>query len=243
MQRPDPTATVAEVLKAITPVLAPVMERLATAPQPTSAPTLGPTDLLNLAERIKGLIGTPEMNLRREIREAFREGLEIGRERAFAAGGEGGESWGETIRSLVQGFSPLLPGLVQAAQRAQPGVGGGQQALPGEQPQGGDGGGTMPTNPVFVEILDALLEELRRPDHDLPGITAFLESLVLNEQGETLRDRLDAIARSPERLAQLSVKLIDPRLIAPDVWPGVRDLLAYIKQQTELENAKGDEAL
>jgi hypothetical protein len=88
----------------------------------------------------------------------------------------------------------------------------------------------MAANPVFSEIIDAVIAELKAPKEtrDVPGVVAFLESIVLNEAGDTLLDRLAPLARTPDRLAQLSARLIDPRLIQPDVWPGVRALLDHV---------------
>ncbi len=240
LQRPDTTATVVEIVKAVTPIIAPLLERATTPAVPASAP-LGPTDLLGLAEKVKALV-SPETNLRSEIRAAFRDGMEIGRERAAAEHGEGSSSeWGDTIKGFVQGFGIAMPELVQAARQAgllKPVAA--TPALPGANAPTTSGGETMAVNPVFKEILDAVIEEVTRPQEqrNLPGVVAFLESVVLTPEGETLLDRLDPISRSPEKMAQVSLKLIDPRLIAPDVWPGVQALLAHVKAEAE----KGGEA-
>jgi hypothetical protein len=75
----------------------------------------------------------------------------------------------------------------------------------------------MAENPALKEIADALVQEVRSPERDVAGIAAFLDSIVLTEDGSTLLDRLVPIARSPQRLAKIPVKLLDERLIDPAV--------------------------
>ncbi len=240
LQRPDPTAAVAEMVKALTPLL----ERVTTpAPAP---PAPSSTELLALFEKVKGLV-SPEGNLRGEIRAAFREGLEIGRERA--TGGEGGGfSWTETIQGLLQGLAPTLPALVEAAKRsglAMPASN--TTALPSANP-GGNGGSTVTEDPnvaaaqaAFKEVVDLFADEVKKPDRNLAGLAAFLESIVLDPvRGVTLLDRLVPMAQSPERLAQVSLKLFFPRLTEPDVWPGMQALLAHLRAEAEQAEKRGE---
>ncbi len=236
LQRPDATATVVELVKAVTPVLTPLLERATTpAPHPPATPPLGPTDLLALAERLKGLT-SPEGTLRNEIRAAFREGMEIGRERA-AAGAEGGGDWAETVRGVMQGLSLALPDLAQAARQVglvRPGIqpGAMQEALPNP---GGEGGPPVAMNPAIKGLFDALVTELSKPQEarDLPGVAAFLDSVTWDASGATLFDRVVSIARSPEALARASLKLLDPRLVEGAAWEGMKKLLPHVKEEAE----------
>ncbi|MGH9362749.1 MAG: hypothetical protein ACRD2T_12615, partial [Thermoanaerobaculia bacterium] len=229
VRRPDVAATMAELLKAATAPLAPFIERLAAGPQPAPQP-FGPTDLLGLAEKLRGLLGPPEGGLRREIRAAYRDGLEDGRERAGT--GEGGRSWAEALSDIARALPDALRFGVQAGliRPKTERLG----APPGGPTQGGEGG-TPPmatVDPVFKEILDGLIEELGKPDgqRDIPGLAAFLETITLDPRtGQTLRDFMDPVARSPERLALIRLKLMDPRLIEATVLPGVRNLLTHLR--------------
>lgn len=234
---PDSTAGVTELVKAAVPLLAPLMERLA-APSttPATTPALGPAELLSLAGQLKALIAPPESSLRRDIGAAFREGVDIGRARAGAEAGDGGGGGlVATVNSIIQGLAPYVPSIIEGVRglsgpaRAAPDAAP-ERALrsaPPAQPSGGDA--PMAINPL-KEILDAVLEELTKPvaERDLPGVAAFLESIVLNEAGDTFLDRLAPLARTPDRLAKLSARLIDPRFSEPDAWPGVRALLDHL---------------
>ncbi|MGH7378091.1 MAG: DNA primase family protein, partial [Candidatus Methylomirabilales bacterium] len=166
----------AEQDKAATAPLAPFIERLAAGPQPAPQP-FGPTDLLGLAEKLRGLLGPPEGGLRLEIRAAYRDGLEDGRERAGT--GEGGRSWAEALSDIARALPDALRFGVQAGliRPKTERLG----APPGGPTQGGEGG-TPPmatVDPVFKEILDGLIEELGKPDgqRDIPGLAAFLETI------------------------------------------------------------------
>jgi len=46
----------------------------------------------------------------------------------------------------------------------------------------------------------------------------------------TLLDRFAPLAQAPEALAKISLKLIDPRLVEPAAWSGVKDLLAHVRK-------------
>jgi hypothetical protein len=87
------------------------------------------------------------------------------------------------------------------------------------------------TMQVFREILDTLVAELSKPkeSRDIPGIAGFLDSMVVSGNGTSFLDRFVPLARTPETLARLSVKLIDPRLASGSAWDGVRDLLVYVR--------------
>jgi hypothetical protein len=88
-----------------------------------------------------------------------------------------------------------------------------------------------PTVQVFREILDALVAELSKSKEgrDIPGIAGFLDSVVVSGNGATFLDRFAPLARTPEALARLSIKLIDPRLGSGSAWDGVRDLLVHVR--------------
>lgn len=245
LRRPDGAAAAAELLKAAIAPLAPFIERLAAAPPPPPQ-SFGPAELLTLAEKFRGLLGPPEADLRREIRVAYRDGLEDGRERT-AGGGEGARSWAETLADIARALPDALRLAVQAGlirpKADQPTLG----APPGRAAQGGNEGGTPPmatVDPVFREILDALVEELAKPEgqRDIPGVAAFLETITLDARtGQTLRDLLDPVARSPERLALMRLRLMDPRLVEAAALPGVRALLIYMREEAEREEREGGE--
>ena len=99
----------------------------------------------------------------------------------------------------------------------------------------------MAINPEFKEMLDALIDELSKPKEtrDVAGIASFLDSIVFDQTGSTLLDRFDLIARAPERLAQITLKAIDPRLVLDSVWPGVQELLLHVKQLMAEHDQKG----
>jgi hypothetical protein len=84
---------------------------------------------------------------------------------------------------------------------------------------------------VFHEILDALVVELSKPrdSRDIHGIANFMDSFVMRDDGPTLLDRFAPLARTPEALARLSVKLIDARLTTGPAWEGIRDVLAHLR--------------
>ena len=88
-----------------------------------------------------------------------------------------------------------------------------------------------PAAEMFQEILDALVVELSKSKEtrDIAGISSFLESVPVNAEGDTLLDRFAPLARTPEALAKLSIKLIDPRLTTAPAWAGVMDLLAHVR--------------
>ncbi len=94
---PDPMAPMAEMVMTI---MAPLIERLAAPPPPApTQPSL--PDLLGIVEKVRSLAGPPE-NMRREIREAYRDGVEDGGARAAASTGEGPSAWADVLRSLPE---------------------------------------------------------------------------------------------------------------------------------------------
>jgi hypothetical protein len=218
------------------PFFAPLVERLAAPPPPAavSSPPLGAVELLSLAEKIKGLVAPPEPNLRREVRDAFREGIEIGRERASESGT--GSAWSpEGVATVISTAGPFIH---DALNRFRPNPG--TPALPGApgaSPGAPDRGQPMAANPVFSEIIEAVITELKAPKEtrDVPGVAAFLGSIVIGAEGTTLYDRLASVAHSPERLARLSLRVIDQRLADASVWDGMSELLAYVREQTKAD--------
>jgi len=248
VQRPDSTLAAAEILKALSPVLTPLIERAA-APGPASTPSaFGLNELLALADRLKTSLTPPDNRLRSEIREAFREGLEIGRERARGHDDGGDGSWSSILQEVVRGLGAAMPGLVQGARDAGllsliPGSGARMPSVLGARgkPETDGGATAMAINPEFKEMLDALIDELSKPKEtrDVAGIASFLDSIVFDQTGSTLLDRFDLIARAPERLAQITLKAIDPRLVLDSVWPGVLELLLHVKQLMAEHDQKG----
>ncbi len=255
LRRPDPVAAVGEMVKTFTPLLAPVLERL-TAPPPSPAPTAALADVLALVEKARGFLGPPEGQLRTEVelgRDMLRQGIALGREQAAAAVSDGeGSAWTpEGVARIVEVAAPFLrDGLdtIRTALGRRPGLPL-PSALASESPSPPaqvTGGLPMDATPALREIVDALLDELRKPpgQRDIPGVAVFLTTLPMAPDGGTFYDLALALARSPEVLARVRLKLMDPRLAAPEVWPAVLELLAFLRDEgsPREEEANGERA-
>ncbi len=244
-QRPE-TSTIADVLKVLAArpdhtekIFQVLLERLA-APAAASQPILGPTELLTLIERFKNLAGSPQVNLRQEVREAFRDGIELGRERGMV---ESGESEGSLAEGIVKGFAPFIPEILETVRGFA-----GHRGVPvntprGLQPRGAPSAtqqeeGTMPKTEhdhQFREIINAVVSELEKPTPDVGGVGAFLETVPVNAEGTTMIELLAPLARAPESLAKLRLRMMDERLASEQLWPAVKDLLTWAEKQLEGE--------
>ena len=96
-------------------------------------------------------------------------------------------------------------------------------------------------NPAFKDALDAIIGELSKPKEEwaIPELAAFLDSIVVTGDGQTMLDRLVPLTRTTASLAQVSLRLIDPRLGDPKLGPAVGALLSYVREEVEREENPG----